>query len=81
MTFTGGEALVWAGGGMTALSNPADEYEETLVKARRVLEAFRPDPEVGRMILVIDNYDSFVGNVARYFEELGSAPRWSATTR
>lgn len=23
------------------------------------------------MILVIDNYDSFVGNVARYFEELG----------
>ncbi len=45
VTFTGGEALVWAGGGMTALSNPADEYEETLVKARRVLEAFRPSAE------------------------------------
>lgn len=45
VTFTGGEALVWAGGGMTALSNPSDEYEETLVKARRVLEAFRPDAE------------------------------------
>ncbi|WP_181704060.1 anthranilate synthase component II [Chthonobacter albigriseus] len=25
------------------------------------------------MILVVDNYDSFVGNVARYFRELGEA--------
>ena len=27
------------------------------------------------MILIIDNYDSFVHNVARYFEELGEATR------
>jgi anthranilate synthase component 2/para-aminobenzoate synthetase component 2 len=27
------------------------------------------------MILIVDNYDSFVHNVARYFEELGEAPR------
>ncbi|BBE71374.1 aminodeoxychorismate synthase component I [Oharaeibacter diazotrophicus] len=43
VSFVGGEAIVWAGGGMTALSNPADEYDETIVKARRVLEAFRPE--------------------------------------
>jgi para-aminobenzoate synthetase component 1 len=41
----GGEAIVWAGGGMTALSDPADEYDETIVKARRVLESFVPDEE------------------------------------
>ncbi|MGL4525799.1 MAG: anthranilate synthase component II [Aestuariivirga sp.] len=27
------------------------------------------------MILIVDNYDSFVHNVARYFEELGAATR------
>jgi len=27
------------------------------------------------MILIVDNYDSFVHNVARYFEELGEAAR------
>lgn len=27
------------------------------------------------MILIVDNYDSFVYNVARYFEELGERPR------
>jgi para-aminobenzoate synthetase component II len=27
------------------------------------------------MILIIDNYDSFVRNIARYFEELGQATR------
>ena len=27
------------------------------------------------MILIVDNYDSFVHNVARYFEELGAATK------
>ena len=27
------------------------------------------------MILIVDNYDSFVHNVARYFAELGAATR------
>ena len=27
------------------------------------------------MILIVDNYDSFVHNVARYFAELGEATR------
>jgi para-aminobenzoate synthetase component 1 len=36
---SGNEASFHAGGGITLLSDPADEYEETLVKARRVFEA------------------------------------------
>lgn len=39
VTLADGEAVYWAGGAITALSDPADEYEETLVKARRVLDA------------------------------------------
>ncbi len=35
----GNEASFHAGGGITLLSEPAAEYEETLVKARRVFEA------------------------------------------
>ena len=27
------------------------------------------------MILIVDNYDSFVHNIARYFEELGASHR------
>ena len=33
-----------AGGGITLLSDPAGEYEETLVKARRVFEALATGP-------------------------------------
>ncbi len=47
VTFVDGEAIVWAGGGMTALSNPADEYEEAETKARRVLQAFEPETSGG----------------------------------
>ena len=45
VSVVGGEALVFGGGGITALSDPADEYDETIVKASRVLEAFRPAGE------------------------------------
>ncbi|MBT9291923.1 aminodeoxychorismate synthase component I [Prosthecodimorpha staleyi] len=43
VTFRGGEAVFHAGGGVTLLSDPAAEYEETLVKAARIFAAFRPD--------------------------------------
>jgi para-aminobenzoate synthetase component 1 len=36
---SGNEASFHAGGGITLLSDPAAEFEETLVKARRVFEA------------------------------------------
>jgi para-aminobenzoate synthetase component 1 len=35
-----GEAVVHAGGAVTLASDPAEEYQETLLKAQRVLDAF-----------------------------------------
>jgi para-aminobenzoate synthetase component 1 len=40
--FQGGTARVSGGGGITARSEPAAEYEETLVKVKRIMEAFQP---------------------------------------
>jgi para-aminobenzoate synthetase component 1 len=40
--FAGGRALVQAGGGITARSDPAAEYEESLIKLARIMEAFAP---------------------------------------
>ena len=40
--FAGGVARVQGGGGITARSQPAAEYEESLTKIRRIMEAFRP---------------------------------------
>ncbi len=40
--FAGGVARVSGGGGITARSEPAAEYEETLVKVKRIMEAFAP---------------------------------------
>lgn len=45
VTFRAGEASVHAGGGITLLSEPEAEYEETLTKVRRVLAAFGAVPE------------------------------------
>lgn len=41
LVFTEGKAIYHAGGGITANSNPAEEYDETLLKASKVLESFR----------------------------------------
>jgi para-aminobenzoate synthetase component 1 len=40
--FHDGVARVQGGGGITARSNPAAEYEESLTKIRRIMEAFAP---------------------------------------
>jgi len=40
--FSGGKAYVQGGGGITARSQPAAEYEESLTKISRIMEAFRP---------------------------------------
>ena len=68
-----GVASIRAGGGITLLSDPEEEYAEALVKAERMFAGLRAGALRGgrTMILVIDNYDSFVFNIARYVEELG----------
>ena len=38
----GGAGGLGSGGGITARSNPAAEYEESLTKIKRIMEAFRP---------------------------------------
>lgn len=43
VTLANGRAVLQAGGGITVLSNPAAEYEETLTKAARVFAAFEAD--------------------------------------
>ncbi|MCP3460735.1 aminodeoxychorismate synthase component I [Bradyrhizobium sp. CCGUVB23] len=40
VTIDDGMAVFHAGGGITAMSDPAAEYEETLVKAQRMFDAF-----------------------------------------
>ena len=40
--FAGGRAYLQGGGGVTARSDPAAEYEESLTKIERIMEAFRP---------------------------------------
>lgn len=41
VTIDGDQAVFHAGGGITALSDPDAEYEETLAKAERIFDAFR----------------------------------------
>ncbi|MHC1548958.1 aminodeoxychorismate synthase component I [Phyllobacterium sp. K27] len=41
--FQGGKAVFQAGGGITALSDPAAEYQETLDKAARIFSVFEDD--------------------------------------
>lgn len=41
VTINDGLAVFHAGGGVTAMSDPVAEYEETLAKAQRIFEAFR----------------------------------------
>jgi para-aminobenzoate synthetase component 1 len=48
VTFSDKMARFHAGGGITALSNPHEEYEETMIKAARIFSAFRhPDGDGG----------------------------------
>lgn len=66
----GARVYLGVGEGMVADSDPEEEYRETFRQDSRAhLGAGR-----WRMILLIDNYDSFVHNLARYTRELGGEP-------
>jgi para-aminobenzoate synthetase component 1 len=41
VTIDDGLAVFHVGGGITAMSEPVSEYEETLAKAQRIFDAFR----------------------------------------
>lgn len=43
VTIDDGQAVFHAGGGITAMSDPEAEYDETLAKAQRIFEAFRAE--------------------------------------
>jgi para-aminobenzoate synthetase component 1 len=43
VTIDDGMAVFHAGGGITAMSDPEAEYEETLAKAQRIFDAFRAE--------------------------------------
>ena len=45
LVLEGGTAELRVGGGITVLSDPDSEYEETLTKARRIFDAFAPVTE------------------------------------
>lgn len=47
VTFQNGRASFHAGGGITALSEPAAEYQETLDKAERIFDAFADEEPAG----------------------------------
>ncbi|MFK4719257.1 anthranilate/para-aminobenzoate synthase component I [Bradyrhizobium niftali] len=42
VTINGDQAVLHAGSGITAMSDPKAEYEETLAKAQRIFDAFCP---------------------------------------
>jgi para-aminobenzoate synthetase component I len=61
VTFVDGEAVLHAGGGVTALSDPSAEYEETVVKAARILQAFSPPGAPGGVLRNGDHVRARVG--------------------
>ena len=52
-------------------SKPANEFKETENKALALLTACEEARNLKKMLVLIDNYDSFTYNLVHYFEEIG----------
>ena len=63
---------VQAGAGIVADSIPKNEFKETENKALALLTACEYANRLkNKMLILIDNYDSFTYNLVHYFEEIG----------
>jgi anthranilate synthase len=72
-----GQAHVHAGSGIVAGADPAREWREAQRKARAMLEAATGalGGHADARVLLVDNYDSFVHNLADYLAALGAEVR------
>jgi len=64
MVVKNGVAYVQAGGGIVADSTPEGEYQESVNKSRALVARWKPRTaaEGSKMVLLLDNYDSFTYN-------------------
>lgn len=72
MVLKGGNAYLYAGGGIVADSDPESEYDETIVKAKGMVEALNPDrpDHLGHTLRLEQMGEEETGQEARHNEHI-----------